>query len=424
MSLPIDITRLLLDNVDGGRDLATASKSAAALSSCTITRKEFEAAIRPLCSLVKEIVSSVVTDFFRKAEAQGGAGTKDGTVHGKARPRIDEIILVGGTSHVPVVRKMVRAALNDCGVHWYRVAGGVSGMLSAGSSGGSRSSSNGHKDNSEASQASALGAAPGSKDPNPNPKRGTSRQAAAFSACSQAEGEFCCSIDPHEAVAQGLAIRGGVLMGVDQGKLKDILILDVTPKSLGVLSTEVDKKTGKIRDYFEPVLLKSTQLPARGVCKFRLEKTDQRFVTVEVYEEIDELVLRSALTDDMVTNSCQVMGELGAEYVFKYQYRLMCTYDFPVGDFPVVPPESGDGGGRFVYVEITMSEEGDTAVRVLKDPYGAPSVDDDPKEWSSMMMMLVGYLVALGLLYLVVKIFLPMHNYPTTPAPFGPLDEL
>jgi hypothetical protein len=47
--------------------------------------------------------------------------------------------------------------------------------------------------------------------------------------------EFCSSVNPHEAVAQGLAIRGAVLMGTNQGRLRDLLMLDALPNTVGLL---------------------------------------------------------------------------------------------------------------------------------------------------------------------------------------------
>jgi hypothetical protein len=222
-------------------------------------------------------------------------------------------------------------------------------------------------------------------------------------------------------VAQGLAVRAGVLMGVDTGRLKDLLLLDVAPKSLGIITLEPSssnsnsnsnsnsKKDVVLEQVFEPVLHKGTRLPARGVCRFRLEGPRQRFVTATVYEEVE--LLEPAPSSSESSDS----DFIAPAFDLRYDYRFICSYDFPVADFPV----QGDGGERFAYVEITMSEGGDIGLRVLSDPHGGKKLEDgfdtDPQRRatnselsqtnSPTVWMLVVYIGLLAALYLAVKLF-------------------
>ena len=120
---------------------------------------------------------------------------------------------------------------------------------------------------------------------------------------------------------------------------------------------------------------------------------------------------------------------LGNIYTVSYEYNFICSHDFPVGDFPcsqttttttitttttATKDELGASHDAFrlAYVEITMSEDGDTAMRVLSvsDVKGASAgqqtdcastTNNSPVTW-----MLVFYCALLGLLYLVVKLFI------------------
>jgi len=46
--------------------------------------------------------------------------------------------------------------------------------------------------------------------------------------------ELCLGVNPDEAVAEGAAIQAAVLSGVDESQLRDILMLDKTPLSIGL----------------------------------------------------------------------------------------------------------------------------------------------------------------------------------------------
>jgi len=87
--------------------------------------------------------------------------------------------------------------------------------------------------------------------------------------------ELCRNINPDEAVAYGAAVQGAILSGVKSSETNSLLLVDVTPLSLGI------ETVGKV---MSTIIKRNTPIPTSKSDQFTTEEDDQTQVDVCVYE--------------------------------------------------------------------------------------------------------------------------------------------
>lgn len=312
----------------------------------TVTRKQFEKWISPVLDRIEQTVLHTLQQYKQKKQEEEKNGelveeTKDFVIS------IDEVVLVGGSSQIPLIQSTLRKACGKMGVHHFAVRNEFSSTIDE------------IDDDKEGEQSKG-------NDESPQTLVGK---------------EFCVSINPNYAVVEGLAIRGAIIAGEDGTMLKDILMMDCLPMTLGLLlfSDSNDK-------YFEPIIYQGSKLPIEQRKRISIADPNQKFVTLEIYEEIEEILEADKM---------------------KYSYYLLVTCDALIEKLEddLSPDES-----RIVEVVFRIEEDSHLSYKVVEVRENASSAANEVKSnnkkidhSSQQMMLLVVYSCFLLLVYVAMK---------------------
>ena len=105
---------------------------------------------------------------------------------------------------------------------------------------------------------------------------------------------LCTSINPDEAVAYGAAVQAAILTKVESPILSNLLLLDVTPLSIGI------RTVGGIMNVMIP---RNTTIPIKEKKIFSTSMDNQEFVHIEIYEGE-----RLMVADNNFLGNCTIEG--------------------------------------------------------------------------------------------------------------------
>lgn len=192
-------------------------------------------------------------------------------------------------------------------------------------------------------------------------------------------------MQPDLAVAEGAAIQAAILSGADQAVLRDVLMLDVLPMSIGVLNAS---------DEVEVVLARNTSLPARATRFYTTAVDNQPGITVDVYEVDDTHIVENGNGNGNASD------------------RVWMGYF----NFSIPKQKRGAAGTVGVDVCFELSGSGVLKVTRAKTAGGEGDDGDENAEEEPSLLLPIFLVIMLFVLYIVIKLRFhdPLINGPSS----------
>ncbi|MBU1198540.1 MAG: molecular chaperone DnaK [Nanoarchaeota archaeon] len=168
------------------------------------------------------------------------------------------------------------------------------------------------------------------------------------------------SVNPDEAVALGAAIQGGILAG----EVKDVLLLDVTPLSLGIET---------LGGVFTKLIDKNTTIPTKKSQVFSTAADNQSAVTIRVFQGE-----RSMAIDNKLLGQFDLVGLPPAP---RGVPQIEVTFDIDAnGIVHVNAKDLGTGKEQSINITATTSLSKEEIEKMRKDAEGHAEEDKKRKE--------------------------------------------